>query len=207
MRSMVKKEILVRIGISVVILLALFAVFVISKQPAAREFEAQCDEKKAEETEVENEMKMRLSNVDVAIVYQRVTDGRGRGMDGVINILEETKTDFIFRGWWRYSMPCPESSDDAAPEELEAGYTYQHLTEAVDEIKEEIPDIIFCGAIPAQRMNIREKNPLTGETIEEAGTWEMAADPAKWEIGMSRTDFQKRMDPYIVGGGGNVIFS
>ena len=99
----------------------------------------------------------------------------------------------------RFLSPCPESPENAPEEALELGYTYEHLKEAVIKIKEEMPNVIFCGAIPAQRINMEEKNPITGETFGKDEMWEIALDPAKWEIDMSKADFQNRMSEYTGG--------
>lgn len=146
---------------------------------------------------VKKEAKKRLSRVKVASVYQRVTDGKGgRSIDDVIKLLKETKTDFIFRGWWRW-VPCPESPETTSEEVfLDLGYTYKHLKEAVNKIKTEMPDVVFCGAIPAQRINARERNPITDVTFGEEETWAMATDPAKWGIDISKVGFQETLGEY-----------
>jgi len=151
---------------------------------------------------LKKEAKNKLSQVKVAILYQRVTDGiyyLNRSVDDVINILKETKTDFIFRGWWR-KHPCPESSDmnsDFFPpeyieESVRRGYTYEHLRNAIAKIKKEMPDVIFCGAVSCQWVNKKERDPITGETFDMNQTWAMALDPGKWNISMSKEEFQER---------------
>lgn len=148
---------------------------------------------------VKGEAEERLSRVEVASVYQRVTDGKGgRSVDDVIELLKEMNTDFIFRAWWRW-IPCPESPENAPEEALELGYTYEHLKEAVIKIKKEMPNVIFCGAIPAQRINIEERNPITAETFGEEETWEMTLDPEKWGIDMSKADFEEALNEYTGG--------
>ena len=148
-----------------------------------------------------------LSKVKVAILYQRVTDGiyyLNRSVDDVINILEETKTDFIFRAWWRMH-PCPESPDtqsDFFPpgyieESVRRGYTYEHLRNAIAKIKKEIPDVIFCGAVTCQWVNRKEKDLITGETFDMDKTWAMALDPEKWNISMSKEEFQERFARWL----------
>ena len=151
---------------------------------------------------LKKEAKNKLSQVKVAILYQRVTDGiyyLNRSVDDVINILKETKTNFIFRGWWR-KYPCPESpdmqSDFFPPEYIEEsvrrGYTYEHLRNAIAKIKKEMPDVIFCGAVSCQWVNKKERDPITGETFDMDKTWAMALDPEKWNISMSKEEFQER---------------
>lgn len=150
---------------------------------------------------INNEFENDLTEIKVASIYERVTDGMyyiNRSIDDVINILKETKTEFIFRAWWRWS-PCPESQNVTLPPEYPSnyveeatkrGFTYEHLEDAVDEIKKEIPDTIFCGAIPAQRITRLVWNPITSEYFDTEKTWEMALDPSKWSINMTKEEFQ-----------------
>ncbi len=138
-----------------------------------------------------------LSHVKIAVVYERVTDGiaMNRSVEDVISILKEMKADFIFRGWWRWT-PCPNRCEDlpslSARVRCElSGYSYEHLEKAISIIKEEIPDIIFCGAVPAQIIPMRVVwNPKTGEIIEYPKTWELALDPGKWGLNISKEEFQ-----------------
>ena len=147
---------------------------------------------------VEEEAAEMLSRVEVATVYQRVTDGKGgRSIDDVVELLKKTETDFIFRAWWRW-VPCSEFKETASDEALKFGYTYEHLEEAVTAIKKEMPDVIICGAIPAQRINAEESNPITGETFGKDETWDMALDPAKWDIDMSKEELQETLGEYIL---------
>ncbi|KYH38331.1 MAG: hypothetical protein AYL28_004070 [Candidatus Bathyarchaeota archaeon B23] len=60
-------------------------------------------------------------------------------------------------------------------------------------IKQEIPDIILCGAIPAQKTEIIERNPITGKIYGEDETWEMALDPGKWGIDLSKEELQEKI--------------
>ncbi len=137
-----------------------------------------------------------LSRVRVAILYERVTDGGliNRSLDDVVRIVEETKADMIFRGFWRWSSFPDDCSQ--LPKRLQArcelaGYSYEHLEEAVAAIKEAKPDLIFCGAVPAQKVwSKHERNPETGEILEYPDTWEMALDPGKWGISVSKERFQ-----------------
>ncbi|RLF18077.1 MAG: hypothetical protein DRN06_02420 [Thermoprotei archaeon] len=150
------------------------------------------------------EARRELSRVHVAVFYEWVTDGiyyLNRSVDDVVHLLKEVNADFVFRGWWRW-YPCPESPRSAPSfftrEEIEEsarrGYTYEQLRDAVAKIHEEIPGVIFCGAVSAQRINGRERNPITGQTFEREETWAMALDPAKWNIlYISKEEFQERL--------------
>ena len=141
-----------------------------------------------------------LTDIKIASLYERVTDGiyyLNRSIEDVIKILKETETDFVFRGWWRWS-PCPDSPNTILPPEYppnyvencaRRGYTYEHLKNAIDKIKE-ISHIIFCGAIPAQRITTLVWNPITKEHFYTDETWEMALDPSKWSINMTKEEFQ-----------------
>jgi len=150
---------------------------------------------------LKEEAKNKLSQVKVAILYQRVTDGiyyLNKSVNDVINILKETKTDFIFRAWWRWH-PIPESPEEQPgfftsgeiEEATRRGLTYEHLRNAIAEIKNDNPDIVFCGAVGLPYLNAkRERNPLTGETFGQEETWDMALDPRKWNISVSKEEFQ-----------------
>ncbi len=161
-----------------------------------------------------------LSNVKVAVLYERVTDGAlyGRSNDDVIKLLKQTKTDFIFRGFWRW-MPVPESRKSAPDEVIKLGrtkvdlqavldynYTYEDLEVAISGIKQEMPNVIFVGAIPAQRINGVDKNDMTGEILDKGKTWEMALDPGKWGIGMSKKDAQKKLGDMLGWSEGEAYF-
>ncbi len=152
--------------------------------------------------------KPNLSQVNVASLYERVTDGiyyepSYRSVDDLINLLNETKTDFIFRGFWRWSPPCPDSTETASPVLIKYGYSYQQLEEVLAQIKKEMPEVIFCGAIPAQRVNLVERNPITGKIYKEKETGNMALDPAKWRITtVSKEQLQDYMRERGVGEGG-----
>ncbi|KCZ70782.1 hypothetical protein ANME2D_02807 [Candidatus Methanoperedens nitroreducens] len=148
-----------------------------------------------------------LFEVKVAVLYERITDGAlyGRSNDDVIKLLKKTKTDLIFRGFWRW-RPVPDTRESAPEEVLKLGgtqtdlqavldynYTYEDLKNAIAGIKQEMPDVIFVGAIPAQRINGIDKNDLTGEILDRDKTLEMALDPEKWGIAVSKKDAQKKL--------------
>ena len=148
-----------------------------------------------------------LSKVKNAVLYERITDGAlyGRSNDDVIELFKQTQTDLIFRGFWRW-RPVPESRK-SAPEEvyklggtqaelqavLDYNYTYEDLKIAISGIKQEMPNVIFVGAIPAQRINGIDKNDMTGEILDKDKTWGMALDPEKWGIDVSKKDAQTKL--------------
>ncbi len=148
-----------------------------------------------------NEAQKRLSRVKVASLYENITDGVpiGRSIDETIGILKETKTDLIFRGFWKWTAVV--DSPDNIPAKLfelagdknlspkqvsenlrKNGHYYQELKRWVSVIKEKLPGIIFVGAIPAQTIGRIEYNPVTGKVYPTEETWRMALDPAKWGI-------------------------
>ena len=139
-----------------------------------------------------------LSKVKVAILYERIGDGRwmGRTVEDEISIFKDVNADFIFRAFWRWS-PCPEKCMDL-PAEIRGkcilhGYSYEHLEETISQIKDEMPNVIICGAIPAQIIQRRIIwNPKTKETIKYPETWNLALDPSKWGINMSKEELQCR---------------
>jgi len=130
-----------------------------------------------------------LEDVKVASLYERISpDSRiNRTIDDIVRILNETRTEFVFRAWWRW-YPCPENVTDPAfpPEYLESvaevGYTYEHLRKVSIEIKKDNPNIIICGSVPAQFLFKKEWNPITREILDENATRAMRLDPSKWGI-------------------------
>lgn len=140
-----------------------------------------------------------LSQVKVAIVYERLNDARPkRSIDEQLQILKDTKADMIFRASWRWN-PLPDScsAGDIAkvtfkkPEDvtselkqacIDSGYSFEDMKNTISEIKKQNPNIIIIGGIPAQKINKKEVNEITGETFTETQTWGMALDPAKWGI-------------------------
>jgi len=144
------------------------------------------------------EHKKNLHQIKVAILYERIGDGKwiGRSIEDEIKIFKETKADFIFRAFWRWS-PCPEKYEDLPAEKRRVyelhGYSYSHLEESISKIKNEIPDVIICGAIPAQIIQRNLVwNPKTREIIVYPETWDLALDPSKWGINISKEEFQCR---------------
>lgn len=150
--------------------------------------------------ELKQEAQKRLSEVKIASLYENINDGVliGRNINETISILKETKTDFIFRGFWKW-MPVVDSPDNIPPELLElapegttfeqvaetlrkSGHYYQELKRWISAIKKEMPDIIFVGAIPAQTIARIEYNPITGKVYSMEETWGMTLDPQKWNI-------------------------
>jgi hypothetical protein len=140
-----------------------------------------------------------LGTIRVAIVYERLGDNRpGRTTGEQIQILKDTRADFILRASWRWN-PLPGSCSDAdiakavfkKPEDVtpelrqlckDSGYSFEGIKTAIGAIKKEIPNITIIGAIPAQKINEKEINEVTGETFDEAQTAQMALDPKKWGI-------------------------
>ena len=136
-----------------------------------------------------------LSDVRVVILYERVTDGGqiNRSLDDVAEIVEETGADMVFRGFWvwgpilRDCSQLPERYRESC--EL-SGRSYSSLEEAISRLKEARP-LIFCGAVPAQKVFRRiEYDPRTGRVFRYPETWEMALDPGKWGIPVSKEEFQ-----------------
>lgn len=150
---------------------------------------------------VEKDAMARLSEVKVASLYERVTDGAlyGRGDSETINLLNETKTDLIFRGFWRW-LPVPESPEDIpgelaglldmAPNQLKSeivksGYSHEQLRVMISKIKQDNPQAIFVGAIPAQKIWAIERNEKTGEILETSAVSKMVLNPEKWGIALN----------------------
>lgn len=161
-----------------------------------------------------------LSKVKVAALYEKVTDRElvgGRSLEDTVKTLKDAQADMIFRGFWVWGGPFPESPDnipsvltdlfverlrikpEQAPEFVrKSGYSYEELGKSLSAIKKEMPGVIFTGAVPAQMVGRIDQNPITGKIYTEEETWKMALDPQKWGIDyiyegklMSKEGFQE----------------
>ena len=135
------------------------------------------------------------SQIKVAILYERITDGlyhpsKIRTYEDLVKILKETSPDLVFRIWWRWT-PTPESLPSNTPI-YQAGHTYQQLEETLRKLKRDFPEIkCWFGAIPTQRINFKERDPITGKIYSQKETWQMALDPQKWGINFSKERLQE----------------
>jgi len=145
-----------------------------------------------------------ISEVKIASMYEKVTDRKpvgGRSLSEAVNVLKQIQTDFIFLGFWTWTLPAPESPDNMPPELLNriaeyantslknvpaliraTGYSYEELEKSIPVIKKEMPGVIFAGAIPAEALGRVEVDPITNEVINVDAAWGMGFDPQKWDI-------------------------
>ena len=147
---------------------------------------------------VKEEARRKLSRVKVAVWYQTITDYKAfnRTMNDVITHLKETRTDFVFRAFWRWNIipdtPCPSDPVCSLPGVSKLpGLSYQGLEKSIRRIKSELSNVIICGGVPFERLNAIERNPITGEILGREKTWAMALDPSKWGINISKEKFQE----------------
>ena len=149
----------------------------------------------------------KLSHVRVACFYMTITDGGifNRSYDDVIDILKGVGTDLVF-GAFHHWITCPECCEDifnAPPECIdpsktqeqyerckEHGYSFAEFQNATEKIKAEMPDAIFGVSLPLEFLNPCSRNSITGEFFLRNETWEMALDPSKWGIPVTREEFQ-----------------
>lgn len=139
----------------------------------------------------------KILHIKIASLYERVTEGAifNRSIDDTVNLLNETKTDFVLRGFWVWTQ-APNTCNQFSSQEIKqrcelGGYSYEHLDRAISKIKAQMPDIIFSGAIPAQIVSKETTwNPETEEIIRYPDTWALATDPGKWKINKSKESFQ-----------------
>ncbi len=144
----------------------------------------------------------KLSKIKIASLYDNITDGvkYGRSLEETVQLLQETNTDFVFRGFFKWIWPIMESPDEIPLELIKAsgaseqavktfsenlkgqGYYYGNLRKYISAIKVNNPDLIFCTAVPAQCIGKLEINPLTGKLYSTEDSWAMAFDPGKWKI-------------------------
>ncbi|MCD6220965.1 hypothetical protein J7K25_02260 [bacterium] len=136
--------------------------------------------------------KEKLLRVKVASWYQSITDYKAfnRTIDDVISHLKETKTDFIFRAFWKYKV-IPETCSDLPLNQRKrcekAGYSYENFEKSVKKIKKEISSIIISAGIPTERIDVNEYDPITGKKYTKKELWRMALDPGKWGIKNPKT--------------------
>ena len=157
--------------------------------------------------DVKTTARERLSQVRVACFYMTITDGRifNRSYDDVVDILKGVKTDLVF-GAFHHWITCPECCEDifdAPPECIdpsnlqeqyerckEHGYSFAEFQNATEKIKAEMPDVMICVSLPLEFLNPCSRNSITGEILLRNETWEMALDPSKWGIPVTREEFQ-----------------
>ena len=153
------------------------------------------DEAKISE-KVKKDARERLLKVKIASWYQTITDYQAfnRTADDVITHLKDTRTEFVFRAFWRYKVIPEDCSDLSSPIQRQkcekAGFSYSDLKEMIREIKKEEPNIIICVGIPTERINAIERDPITGETFDSEEVWKMALDPKKWGLPITKEEFQ-----------------
>lgn len=148
---------------------------------------------------------MDINLVKNAIVYENINDNRPkRTIQEIIDIIKGTSPDFIFRSWWRWSpLPpnCNGFSGDLYLRCEDFRYTFEYIQADIAQVKQEFPNIIIVGAIPAQKINQTEINDLTGQSYSQTETWAMALDPAKWGISSpTKDEFQSGLSGGIGGG-------
>ena len=149
----------------------------------------------------------KLSHVKVACFYMTITDGRifNRSYDDVVDILKGVKTDLVFCAFHHW-ITCPECCEDifnAPPECIdpsnlqeqyerckEHGYSFAEFQNATERVKAEMPDTMICVSLPLEFLNPCSRNSITGEILLRNETWEMALDPSKWGIPVTREQFQ-----------------
>ncbi|MCK4225262.1 hypothetical protein KAX29_00020 [candidate division WOR-3 bacterium] len=90
--------------------------------------------------------------------------------------------------------PCPETCSELPPDKQkkceQEGYSFEYLKDATSQIKKEMPTVILCGGVLAEFLYPESRNPLTGKTFGRDETWNMALNPSKWGIKMSRVESQ-----------------
>ncbi|MCZ7371831.1 MAG: hypothetical protein O8C66_15105 [Candidatus Methanoperedens sp.] len=137
--------------------------------------------------------KDKILQVKVASIYESIIDGNpigpNRSIEEVSKLLNDTHTDMVHRGFFRWN-PVPESPQNISPELItyfaergniapeqipplieKSGYNYEQLSKSINVIKEKNPNIIFVGAIAAQRINRIERNDKSGKIYTTNETW------------------------------------
>ncbi len=136
----------------------------------------------------------RIASARVGVLFQRLSDGMvlARG-DDVPSILAGLHTDVVFRAWFSW-WPCPPDCEGLPPGWREdcasEGYSYRHLADAIAAIRAVRPGIVVIGAIPAQELPRTTFVPGTFDLLDYPETWDMALDPGKWGLPLSKKQFQ-----------------
>ncbi len=158
-----------------------------------------------------------LSDVRVAVLYDKVTDGAliGRTMDDVVQILRNIHAGLVFLGFERW-LPVPESPEKIDPAILQlyrdvtglseeqvtaaigqSGYSYEALHRALAEIENRLPNTLVIGGIHAQRVNLAEQDDETGEVDDPSATERLALDPGKFGLDISKDELQQQLQEYF----------
>lgn len=116
-----------------------------------------------------NATPMKFSDVKVVSVYESVTDDflKIRNANEIAGIISETHTDYIHRGFFRYSSDVD---------------NYEALKNNIAVIKSKNPNVIFGASLIVSEIASNERDALTEEFISEEKVSEMAFDPQKWGI-------------------------
>ena len=122
-------------------------------------------------------IKNRLKDVKVGIIYQSIVDEftiKHRGVDWLKKMVNDLNVDLIFRAFWKRNQ---------SPE------IYSTLKLVIEEIKSS-KDVIIVGGLPAQTIWQIDYDFDEDRVLRYPDTWELALDPSKWGIGMSKWEFQ-----------------
>ena len=137
---------------------------------------------------------MRIRN---AVLYERLLDGHPgwRTIDEMVEIIAGVRPDFIFRAWFVWSPQpnfCEEHKISRQRQICEtwSRYAYEWLGKAVRALRRAGVRSIICGAVPVQVLNRDEYDPVKRKWLHYPETWEMALDPRKWGINVSKEEFQ-----------------
>ncbi len=145
--------------------------------------------------------------IKVASVYQNISIGEGNtgfiDMPEEIKEITDSKTEFIYRGFWRWVWVPDSAATAPNPNYGKLGYTYQQLSDAIRVIKDSLPNIIISGSVPAQKIDSLEINDLTEDTLHTDSTWIMALDPGKWGIPVSKNTIQNYLASQLYNNNGS----
>jgi hypothetical protein len=130
--------------------------------------------------------------VRVAVVYERFGDGAPpRTIQEQIQVINDTHPDLIFRAWFTWNPFVNTCSNSPYPATCIAdNYSFEYLENSTRAVKEALPNTIVIGAIPAQRITQNMYDPITDQWIYYPDTWNMALDPTKWGINVTKEQFQ-----------------
>lgn len=130
--------------------------------------------------------------VKVAVVYERFGDGAPpRTIQNQTQVINGTHPDLIFRAWLTWNPFVNTCSESPYPSICKAyNYSFEYLENSTRAVKEVLPNTIVTGAIPAQRITRNMYDPITDRWVYYPDTWNMALDPTKWGINVTKKQYQ-----------------
>jgi len=118
--------------------------------------------------------------INTAIVFEKLVDEVTEyAKYNSVDIIADLQPDFVYRAWWRWRPGAT----------LEY---YQRLTNKINEIRERGIKSLINGAIHLIVLWRDDWDDYHQEWIYYPKTWEMALDPKKWDLPITKEEYQCR---------------